>query len=72
MVWKLTRFELKKILRNRFFAVALCLLLILELLLLGGVREYINLQTAIRDETLLEACHCSGRTEFFSFHGSFP
>lgn len=67
MVWKLTRFELKKILGNRFFAVALCLLLILNLLLFGGVREYMNLQTAIRDGTLLEGVIAPEDQAFFRF-----
>lgn len=54
MIWKLTRFELKKAQGSRFFLIALCLLLGLNLLLLGGVREWLDLQTAVREGTLLE------------------
>lgn len=40
MLWKLTRYELKKTVGNKFFLVALALLLILNVLLSCGIRQY--------------------------------
>lgn len=40
MLWKLTRYELKKTVGNKFFLIALALLLIVNVLLSCGIRQY--------------------------------
>ena len=67
MIGRLTRFELKKTLGGKFFRIALCLMLLLNLLLNCGIREWYELKEAIRDGTLLEdAVSEEARNNFFS------
>lgn len=54
MIGRLTWFELKKTISGKFFRIALCLMLLLNLLLNCGVREWYDLKEAMRDGTLLE------------------
>lgn len=64
MLWKLTGFELKKSVGNRFFIIALCLLLLINMLLLCGLREWMEFRANIKsgviptdEETLERAKH---------------
>lgn len=51
MIGRLTRFELKKTLGGKFFRIALCLMLLLNLLLNCGIREWYEVQDLVRQES---------------------
>lgn len=51
MIGRLTRFELKKTLGGKFFLTALCLMLLLNLLLNCGIREWYEVQDLVRQES---------------------
>lgn len=71
MMWKLTLFELKKAAGGKFFRIAVCLLLVLNFLLLGGLKEWRNLQTSLSDGTMMEEFRAEFEKEsFWSFYAN--
>lgn len=67
MIWKLTRFELKKAVCSRFFLISLCLMLGVNLLLLGGTQEWMNLKNSISKGTLLDGVIAPEDRTFWRF-----
>ena len=60
MLWKLTRYELKKTVGNKFFFIALALLLILDILLSCGIRQFQGQLSDVNPDELNE----EGRTKY--------
>lgn len=67
MVGKLTWFELKKSFSGRFFKIAICVLLFLNILLLGGLQEFSSMKQAERDGSLLEDSSLPEDRTFFRY-----
>ena len=67
MIGRLTRYELKKSLSGKFFRIALCLMLLLNLLLNCGVREWNEVQELLHENSSMGSSLSEReKTDFFA------
>lgn len=69
-LWTLTRYELKKAVGGKFFLIVLCLLLIVDFVMLCGVREWFAMQQSYEDGTAMAEALSPEEETFFGFLGS--
>lgn len=67
MLGKLTRFELKKSLGNKFFLIALCLLLVVDILLNFGFKEFSQWMEAVKNDQVIGGIP-ENSTNFFGYN----
>lgn len=67
MVGKLTRYELKKSILNKFFLIIFCLFLALNVVLTGGLLDYLDLLESIATGPMAEAAAEDGGPSIWDY-----
>ena len=67
MVGRLTRYELKKSILNKFFLIIFCLFLVLNVVLTGGLLDYLDLLESIATGPMAEAAAEDGGPSIWDY-----